>query len=91
MTKWPDQYDSKDSHTPAALLWFPKSPIVRHPKDTPEIDRQRVIMIDFEEYPVVTENSRDYLNQRQLVDYRSEREECLRWLLTYGKEPKKHG
>jgi len=46
-------------------------------------------MIDLEEYTLVTENSRNYLNQRQLVDYRSEREECLRWLLTYGKKRKK--
>ncbi len=46
-------------------------------------------MINLEEYTVVTENSRDYLNQRQLVDYRSEREECFRWLLAYGKDPKK--
>jgi hypothetical protein len=44
-------------------------------------------MIDLEEYPVVTESSESYLNQRQLLDYRSEREECLRWLLTYGKRP----
>jgi len=44
-------------------------------------------MIDLEEYPVVTENSELYLNQRRLLDYRSEREECLRWLLTYGKRP----
>jgi len=46
-------------------------------------------MIDLEEYPVVTENSESYLNQRQLLDYRSEREDCLWWLLTYGKEPDK--
>ncbi|PSP24576.1 integrase, partial [Halobacteriales archaeon QH_10_65_19] len=45
--------------------------------------------MDLEEYPVVTENSESYLNQRQLLDYRSERENCLRWLLTYGKEPDK--
>jgi integrase len=44
-------------------------------------------MIDLEEYPVVTESSESYLNQRQLLDYRSEREECFRWLLTYGKRP----
>jgi hypothetical protein len=29
------------------------------------------------------------LNHRQLLDYRSEREDCLQWLLTYGKEPDK--
>ena len=46
-------------------------------------------MIDLEDYPVVTEASEEYLNQRQLLEYRSEREECLRWLLTFGKNPDK--
>ena len=44
-------------------------------------------MDSLEEYPVVTEPSEAYLNQRQLVDYRSERENCLEWLLTFGKNP----
>jgi len=44
-------------------------------------------MIDFEDYPIVTENSEDYLNHRQLMDYKAERKECFRWLLTYGKKP----
>lgn len=38
---------------------------------------------------VVTEPAEEYLNQKQLVDYRSEREDCLSWLLTFGKNPKK--
>lgn len=38
---------------------------------------------------VVTEPATEYLNHKQLVDYRSEREECLSWLLTFGKAPKK--
>lgn len=46
-------------------------------------------MIDLDGYPVVTENSESFLNHRQLLDYRSEREDCLQWLLTYGKEPDK--
>ena len=45
--------------------------------------------MNLDDYPVVTEPSESFLNQRQLLDYRSEREECLRWLLAYGKEPKK--
>lgn len=44
-------------------------------------------MIDLDEYPITTENSESYLNKRQLLDYRSEREECLEWLLTFGKKP----
>lgn len=46
-------------------------------------------MIDLDDFPVVTETSEEYLNQRQLLDYRSEREECLRWFLTFGKNPEK--
>jgi site-specific recombinase XerD len=46
-------------------------------------------MIDLSEFPVVTEPSEEFLNQRQLLDYRSEREECLQWLLTYGRNPEK--
>jgi len=42
-------------------------------------------MIDLDDYPVVTEGSESYLNQRQLLDYRSEREECLEWLLVFGR------
>ena len=38
-------------------------------------------MIDLDDYPVVTENSESFLNHRQLLDYRSEREDCLQWLL----------
>lgn len=45
--------------------------------------------MNLDEYPVVTEPSESYLNQRQLLDYRSEREECLRWLFAYGKNPDK--
>lgn len=42
-----------------------------------------------DEITLVTEPAGEYLNQKQLVDYRSEREECLSWLLTFGKDPKK--
>lgn len=44
-------------------------------------------MTNLDEYPVVTSSDEEYLNQRQLLDYRTEREDCLRWLLTFGKKP----
>ena len=43
-----------------------------------------------DEIPVVTEPSESYLGHRQLIDYRSEREDCLQWLLGLGKDPE-HG
>ena len=36
---------------------------------------------------VVPEPSEKLLNQRQRVDYRTDREQCLEWLLTFGKDP----
>ncbi|CQR49617.1 tyrosine-type recombinase/integrase [Haloferax massiliensis] len=44
-------------------------------------------MSDLDELPVVTDASKEYLNPRQLLDYRAEREACLDWLLTFGKKP----
>ena len=44
-------------------------------------------MDELNELPVVTDTSKEYLNQRQLLDYRAEREACLEWLLTFGKRP----
>ena len=45
-------------------------------------------MIDeLKDFPVITDTSKEYLNPRQLLDYRSERENCLTWLLTFGKRP----
>lgn len=38
---------------------------------------------------VITEPVEERLNHRQLVDYRSEREDCLSWLLAFGKDPEK--
>ncbi|SDJ90919.1 Site-specific recombinase XerD [Halovenus aranensis] len=46
-------------------------------------------MVDLDDYPIVTEPSESYLNKRQLVDYRAERENCLEWLLTFGKNPER--
>lgn len=46
-------------------------------------------MVDLEDVRVVTEPSAVFLNQRQLLDYRSQREECLEWLLVFGKKPEK--
>jgi site-specific recombinase XerD len=39
---------------------------------------------------IVTEPAAEYLNQKQLLDYRSEREDALSWLLAIGKNPE-HG
>ncbi|MFB6252690.1 MAG: hypothetical protein ABEI27_13590 [Halobellus sp.] len=36
---------------------------------------------------IVPESSEKLLNERQLVDYRAEREQCLERLLTFGKDP----
>ena len=44
-------------------------------------------MDELDELPVVTNASKEYLNPRQLLDYRNEREDCLEWLLTFGKRP----
>ena len=41
-----------------------------------------------EEVTLVPNPSEKLLNERQLLDYRSEREQCLDWLLTFGKDPK---
>jgi len=43
-------------------------------------------MDELDELPVVTETSTEYLNPRQQLDYRNEREAC-EWLLTFGKRP----
>lgn len=40
-----------------------------------------------DEITVVTQPATAALNQKQLVDYRSERQSCLSWLLTFGKNP----
>jgi integrase len=42
-----------------------------------------------EDIVVVPEKSRNYLNQRQLVDYRSHRKQLLKWVLNLGKDPEK--
>lgn len=44
-------------------------------------------MTDLSDLPVLTDVSESSLNQRQVLDYRAEREDCLRWLLTFGKDP----
>ena len=46
-------------------------------------------MSALDEIRVVTNSSKEYLNQRQLLDYRSQREACLQWLLTFGKNPER--
>lgn len=44
-------------------------------------------MTDLDDLRVLTEPTEERLNERQLVDYRSQREKCLRWLLARGKDP----
>lgn len=44
-------------------------------------------MSNLDDITVVPEPSEAYLNERQLVDYRTQREQCLNWLLTFGKDP----
>ncbi|MFA1610772.1 hypothetical protein [Halobellus rubicundus] len=44
-------------------------------------------MTGFEDLSVLTEASAAYLNPRQRLDYKAEREDCLEWLLTFGKDP----
>ena len=40
-----------------------------------------------EKITVVPDPTESYLNHKQLLDYRSEREDCLSWLFTFGKAP----
>jgi len=37
---------------------------------------------------IVTEPSAEVLNERQQIDYPSQREQCLDWQLVFGKDPK---
>ncbi len=36
---------------------------------------------------LITEQAREVLNQRQLIDYRDHREKLIRWMLNLGKDP----
>lgn len=47
-------------------------------------------MSGLDEITLVSAPTERYLNPRQLQDYRTEREACIRWLLTSGKDPEKH-
>lgn len=40
-----------------------------------------------DELTLVTQPAKNELNRRQILDYRSQREDCLDWLLTAGKNP----
>lgn len=44
-------------------------------------------MEKIEQITIIPEPTSNRLNQRQLLDYRSQREDCLSWLLTFGKHP----
>jgi len=45
--------------------------------------------MDLSEYKLVPGPTEDRLGKRQLVDYRADREDCVRWLLAFGKNPDK--
>jgi integrase len=44
-------------------------------------------MFERPDLPFITERSEAFLNQRQIEDYKSERRDCLEWLLSLGKNP----
>lgn len=46
-------------------------------------------MANLEDVTLVTGPTREMLNEKQLVDYRSTRRDCLSWLLTFGLKPEK--
>lgn len=46
-------------------------------------------MTDLDGITVFTEPSEGSLNEHQISDYRSQREDCLKRLLTFGKDPDK--
>jgi site-specific recombinase XerD len=45
--------------------------------------------MDLSEFAVVPEPTAERLSQRQRVDYRTEREDAIKWLLAFGIDPKK--
>ena len=47
-------------------------------------------MSGLDEVALVLSPTERYLNPTQLQDYRAEREACIQWLLTSGKDPEKH-
>jgi hypothetical protein len=46
-------------------------------------------MADHSDLPFVTEPAEEFLNSRQQTDYEEEREACLQWLLSIGKNPER--
>ncbi len=50
---------------------------------------ENLTMPDVSDLPIVTEPAKAHLNPRQLLNYKSERKDCLQWLLTFGKNPAK--
>lgn len=44
-------------------------------------------MSRLQDLTIIPQPSKEYLNKRQLLDYRSQREDCLEWLLAIGKKP----
>lgn len=45
--------------------------------------------MDFDGIPVVTEGFEGKLSKKQLLDYRENREDFLKWLLAFGRSPEK--
>lgn len=44
---------------------------------------------DLDDLPVLTDHAEEYLNPRQVVDYKHHRKRLLKWMLNIGKDPDK--
>lgn len=83
---------NQNQRAKSAAVWrFPKmggpSPGVRSGGEAMKDADQA--MNPLEDIAVVPEPSEKLLNQRQPFDYRTERENCLEWLLAFGKDPER--
>ncbi|WP_193492345.1 hypothetical protein [Haloferax gibbonsii] len=43
--------------------------------------------VNLDDFPVVTDKSRELLSEKQVVDYEAHRTEFIRWLAHLGKNP----
>lgn len=43
-------------------------------------------MVDVDEFPIITESSRDWLSEKEMVDYRHHRRGLIKWMLKRGKD-----
>lgn len=46
-------------------------------------------MVDVEDFILVPDPSKERLNDRQIVDYKDQREQLIEWLLVFGKDPER--